>query len=36
VRFASLPHLRLMKRIAGRPQDLNDLAELESIPGDAE
>jgi hypothetical protein len=35
VRFASLSHLRLMKRVAGRPQDITDLAELESIHGEA-
>lgn len=26
--------LTLMKRIAGRPQDINDLAQLEDIRGD--
>ena len=31
VRFAALEHLELMKRVAGRPQDLNDLAQLEDI-----
>jgi hypothetical protein len=31
VRFASLEHLELMKKIAGRPQDINDLAQLEQI-----
>ncbi len=36
VRFASLEHLELMKRVAGRPQDLNDLAQLESIRTDRE
>lgn len=34
VRFASLEHLTLMKRIAGRTQDINDLAQLEDIRGD--
>jgi hypothetical protein len=31
VRFASLEHLELMKKAAGRPQDINDLAQLEDI-----
>jgi hypothetical protein len=31
VRFASLEHLELMKKVAGRPQDINDLAQLEQI-----
>ena len=31
VRFASLEHLVLMKTVAGRPQDMNDLAQLEAI-----
>ena len=31
VRFASFEHLELMKKVAGRPQDLNDLAQLEDI-----
>ena len=31
VRFASLEHLVLMKNVAGRPQDINDLAQLEAI-----
>lgn len=34
VRFASLQHLELMKRVAGRPQDVNDLAQLEAIRAD--
>lgn len=34
VRFASLEHLELMKRVAGRPQDINDLAQLEAIRAD--
>jgi hypothetical protein len=34
VRFASLEHLELMKRVAGRPQDINDLAQLEEIRAD--
>ena len=29
IRVASLEHLRAMKRAAGRPQDLKDLADLE-------
>jgi hypothetical protein len=35
VRFASLEHLELMKRVAGRPQDLNDLEELRRLRSDA-
>jgi hypothetical protein len=35
VRFASFEHLELMKRVAGRPQDLNDLEELRQLRGDA-
>jgi len=35
VRFASLEHLELMKRVAGRPQDMNDLAQLEDIRADS-
>jgi hypothetical protein len=35
VRFASFEHLELMKRVAGRPQDLNDLEELRHLRGDA-
>lgn len=31
VRFASLEHLELMKRVAGRPQDLLDLEELRQL-----
>jgi hypothetical protein len=31
VRFASLEHLLLMKKVAGRPQDMNDLSQLEII-----
>jgi hypothetical protein len=33
VNFASLEHLELMKRVAGRPQDMSDLAQLEGIHG---
>jgi uncharacterized protein YjhX (UPF0386 family) len=36
VRFASLEHLELMKRVAGRPQDINDLAQLENIRAERE
>jgi hypothetical protein len=35
VRFASLEHLELMKRVAGRPQDLNDLEELRRLRSEA-
>lgn len=35
VRFASLEHLELMKRVAGRPQDVNDLAQLAAIRADS-
>jgi hypothetical protein len=35
VRFASLEHLELMKRVAGRPQDLNDLEELQRLRSEA-
>jgi hypothetical protein len=31
VEFCSLDHLRLMKRTAGRPQDLLDLTDLASV-----
>jgi hypothetical protein len=31
VRFAALEHLLVMKRAAGRPKDLNDLAQLAEI-----
>ncbi|MEA2191743.1 MAG: hypothetical protein QOI73_1864 [Solirubrobacteraceae bacterium] len=34
VRICSLPHLRAMKRAAGRPQDLQDLADLAIAQGD--
>ncbi|MBA3328467.1 MAG: hypothetical protein H0T43_09215 [Solirubrobacterales bacterium] len=34
VRICSLAHLRLMKRAAGRPQDLQDLADLAAAHGD--
>lgn len=33
VRFASVEHLELMKRVAGRPQDLRDLEELRRLRG---
>ena len=36
VRFAGLEHLVLMKRVAGRPQDLNDLAQLDALRADGE
>lgn len=36
VRVASLQHLRRMKRTAGRPRDLEDLAELDAAHGPAE
>jgi hypothetical protein len=35
IRVCSLPALRLMKRAAGRPQDLQDLADLELAHPDA-
>jgi hypothetical protein len=31
VRFASYPHLKLMKTVASRPQDIADLSQLENI-----
>lgn len=34
VKVCSLEHLRAMKRAAGRPQDLVDLADLEAIDAD--
>jgi hypothetical protein len=33
--FASFEHLELMKRVAGRPQDLNDLEQLRYLRGTA-
>lgn len=36
VRFASFEHLALMKRVAGRPQDLSDLEELRHLRGSGE
>lgn len=31
VRYCSLPHLRAMKRAAGRPRDLDDLQHLPEL-----
>jgi predicted nucleotidyltransferase len=36
VRIASVEHLVAMKRAAGRPQDLRDVAELELLEQDHE